>query len=76
MDLYQEMEDLITAADDVEWMPSSPASARPMPPGFPKLLTVVFLTCTPWNWVIVAPDEKDPVGFVNVTTGERHAVVW
>lgn len=75
-EVAKEMEALITAADDVEWMPSSPGAARPMPPGFPKMLTIVFLTCTPWNWVIVAPDETDRTGFVNVTTGERHAVVW
>jgi adenine deaminase len=37
------------------------------------------LTCTPWYWVLVAP-FTEPVncqsGFVNVQTGECHAVVW
>ncbi len=72
----KEMEALLDAADKVEWMPASPTSARPLPPGFPKYLTVVFLTCTPWRWVLVAPNDADPVGFVNVTNGNRHPVVW
>jgi adenine deaminase len=75
-DLAKEMEAFYTAADEVEWMPASPTSSRPMPPGFPKHLTLVFLTCTPWKWVLVAPNEKDPVGFVNVSNGQRHSVVW
>ena len=75
-EVAREIEDLLTAADAVEWMPPSPTSARPMPPGFPKYLTIVFLTCTPWNWVLVAPNDTDPIGFVNVTNGARHQVVW
>ncbi len=72
----REMENLLIAADAVEWMPASPTATRPLPPGFPKYLTVVFLTCTPWNWVLVAPNDADPVGFVNVTNGKRHSIVW
>jgi adenine deaminase len=71
-----EMEKLFAAADAVKWMPSSPTSTRPMAPGFPKYCSTVFLTCTPWNWVLVAPNDTDPVGLVNVATGARHAVVW
>jgi adenine deaminase len=71
-----EMEKLYDAGDKVKWMPASPTSNRPLPPGFPKYFATVFLTCTPWNWVLVAPNDIDPVGFVNVTNGERHPVVW
>ncbi|MFH1602044.1 MAG: adenine deaminase C-terminal domain-containing protein [Candidatus Shapirobacteria bacterium] len=33
------------------------------------------LTCQPWKWVLVAPFEDCPSGFVNVTTGECREVV-
>jgi len=75
-EVAREMEAMIAAADDMAWMPASPFATRAFPPGFPKYLTIAFLTCTPWKWVLVAPDEKDPVGFVNVATGARHPVVW
>ena len=71
-----ETEAMYEAADEMEWMPASPTATRPQPPGFPKMLTAAFLTCTPWKWVLVAPSDEDPVGFVNVTNGERHPVVW
>ena len=29
-----------------------------------------------WTWVLVAPCEQAPEGFLNVQTGEAHAVVW
>jgi adenine deaminase len=34
------------------------------------------LTCSPWTWVLVAPTPLAPEGFVNVSTGETHPVVW
>jgi adenine deaminase len=71
-----ETEKLYAAGDAMKWMPASPTSARPLPPGFPKYCSTVFLTCTPWKWVLVAPNDADPVGFVNVATGARHPVVW
>ena len=45
-------------------------------PGFPELLKFATLTCSPWRWVLVAPTEAVPEGFVNVQTGEQHKVVW
>jgi adenine deaminase len=33
------------------------------------------LTCQPWRWVLVAPFENCPSGFVNVTAGECRPVV-
>jgi adenine deaminase len=49
--------------------------------GIPTIVSQKFatLTCTPWQWVLVPPfadPVKCPSGFVNVTTGECHAVVW
>ncbi len=49
--------------------------------GIPTIIYQKFatLTCTPWKWVLVAPFTEPvdcPSGFVNVTTGECHAVVW
>ena len=34
------------------------------------------LTCTPWNWVLVAPWEDCRSGLRNVLTGECHDIVW
>jgi adenine deaminase len=34
------------------------------------------LTCAPWSWVLVAPCEQAPLGFINVQTGQAHPVVW
>ena len=45
-------------------------------PGFPERLIFATLTCAPWRWVLVAPCEQAPEGFVNVQTGETHPVVW
>jgi hypothetical protein len=45
-------------------------------PGFPERLAFATLTCSPWRWVLVAPSPLAPEGFVNVSTGETHPVVW
>ncbi|MFV8816328.1 adenine deaminase [Haliea sp. E17] len=62
-----EMEALFAAADEMEWIGA---------PGLPERMRFAFLTATPWKWQLVAPYEGNPGGFVNVTTGETHAVVW
>lgn len=62
-----EVENLHLAADDMEWMSS---------PGLPDRMRFAFLTASPWRWQLVAPYAGNPGGFVNVTTGETHAVVW
>jgi adenine deaminase len=72
----KETEAFADAADTLQWMPPPKENSRNLPPGFAKYLTAAFLTCSPWNWVIVAPNDEDPVGLVNVTTGERHPIVW
>ena len=71
-----ETEKFAEMADTLEWMPPPKENNRNLPHGFAKYLTAAFLTCSPWKWVLVAPSDEDPVGLVNVTTGERHPVVW
>jgi len=41
-----------------------------------EALCYAFLTCPPWNWTFMPPSENLPDGFVNVKTGETHAVIW
>ncbi|WP_211213618.1 adenine deaminase [Solimonas variicoloris] len=62
-----EMEALHEAADAMDWIGA---------PGLPERMRFAFLTASPWKWQLVAPYEGNPGGFVNVTTGETHAVVW
>lgn len=62
-----EMEALHTAADAMDWIGN---------PGLPDRMRFAFLTASPWKWQLVAPYDGNPVGFVNVTNGETHAVVW
>jgi adenine deaminase len=62
-----ELETLYAQADAMQWIGK---------PGLPRHLDKSFLTCTPWNWVLVAPYEGNPHGFVNVTNGAIHPVVW
>jgi adenine deaminase len=62
-----ELEALHDAADKLDWVSG---------PGLPDRLRFAFLTASPWKWQLVAPYEGNPVGFVNVATGETHAVVW
>ncbi|WP_317930060.1 adenine deaminase C-terminal domain-containing protein [Halioxenophilus sp. WMMB6] len=62
-----EVEALHDAADTLQWLTS---------PGLPDRMRFAFLTASPWKWQLVAPYEENPGGFVNVTTGETHPVVW
>lgn len=62
-----EVEALHAAADTMEWV---------MSPGLPDRMRFAFLTASPWKWQLVAPYEGNEGGFVNVTTGETHPVVW
>jgi adenine deaminase len=62
-----ELEALHSAADSLEWIGA---------PGLPDRLRFAFLTASPWKWQLVAPYPGNPVGFVNVSTGETHAVIW
>lgn len=62
-----EVEALHAAADNMEWINH---------PGLPDRMRFAFLTASPWKWQLVAPYEGNPGGFVNVTNGETHAVVW
>jgi Adenine deaminase len=74
--LAKEMEALEDAGDEIEWMPPSPTSSFPQPPGLPRNIIGAFITATPRTWVLVAPSDEDPIGLINVATGERHPVVW
>ncbi len=62
-----EVESMLDAADEMEWIGA---------PGLPERMRFAFLTASPWRWQLVAPYESNPVGFVNVTNGETHPVVW
>ena len=74
-DLHAEMQALYAAGEKVEWMFEPTFSPRWWP-GFPERLAFATLTCAPWRWVLVAPNERAPEGFVNVATGETHPIVW
>ena len=53
------------AADRMEWIGAVVSD-----------MIFAFLTASPWKWQLVAPYEGNPGGFVNVTTGETHPVIW
>jgi adenine deaminase len=74
-ELHAEMQALYRAGENIEWMYEPTFSTRWWP-GFPERLAFATLTCAPWRWVLVAPGDRAPDGFVNVTTGETHAIVW
>ena len=63
-----DIEAMYNAADEMEWHGETP--------GWPKRMIAAFLTASPWKWVLVAPYEGNPDGFVNLITGETHAVAW
>jgi adenine deaminase len=73
--LDAEMQHLYDEAKKVEWM-YEPTFRPRWYPGFPERLMFATLTCAPWTWVLVAPSDRAPDGFVNVQTGETHPVVW
>lgn len=62
-----DVEALMAAADNMEWIGAQ---------GLPERMRFAFLTASPWKWQLVAPYEGNPGGFVNVTTGNTHPVVW
>ncbi|MFT5794367.1 MAG: adenine deaminase [Saprospiraceae bacterium] len=62
-----EVEAMFDAADEMEWINA---------PGLPERMRFAFLTASPWKWQLVAPYEGNPGGFVNVTNGNTHPVVW
>ena len=74
-ELDAEMQEFYRAAEPMEWM-YEPSVTTVWKPGFPESLIFATLTCAPWRWVLVAPNARVPNGFVNVQTGELHAVVW
>ncbi len=73
--LDAEMQHLYAEAAHVDWM-FEPTFHPRWFPGFPERLIFATLTCAPWRWVLVAPCEQAPQGFVDVQTGETHPVVW
>jgi adenine deaminase len=70
-----EMDELYREAAKIEWLYEPTFSPRWFP-GFPERLQFATLTCAPWRWVLVAPTDAAPQGFVNVQTGASHPVVW
>ncbi len=73
--LDAEMQALYHAGAEIDWMYEPTFSPRWWP-GFPERLSFATLTCAPWRWVLVAPSDRAPEGFVNVATGETHPIVW
>ena len=74
-DLDAEMQALYAEGAKIDWMYEPTFSPRWFP-GFPERLAFATLTCAPWRWVIVAPSELAPEGFVNVAPGQTHPIVW
>jgi adenine deaminase len=74
-DFDADMKAFLARAEEVDWV-YAPAAMNRWKPGFPEFLIFATLTCSPWRWVLVAPSELCPEGFVNVQTGEMHKVVW
>ena len=83
-ELTAEMEAFDRALDEVEWF-GAPEYLGPFTPlvarahgdrHVVKAMIFAWLTCTPWKWVLVPPDEKNPTGLVNVTNGATHPIVW
>ncbi len=74
-DLDADMQALYAESEKVDWM-YEPSFHPRWGPGFPERLAFATLTCAPWRWVLVAPSDHAPQGFVNVATGETHPVVF
>jgi adenine deaminase len=74
-ELDADMQRFYRAAEKVDWM-YEPSANKNWIAGFPEHLIFATLTCAPWRWVLVAPHEKAPEGFVNVQTGQTHPIVW
>ena len=73
--LDAEMQALYAEGAKIDWMYEPTFSPRWFP-GFPERLAFATLTCAPWRWVLGAPSERAPQGFVNVATGQTHPIVW
>jgi adenine deaminase len=73
-ELDAEMQHLYREGEKVDWM--FEYSHPRWYAGFPERLIFATLTCAPWRWVLVAPCEEAPNGFINVQTGKTHPVVW
>jgi len=73
--LDAEMQAFYAEANRIDWLYEPTFSPRWFP-GFPERLQFATLTCAPWRWVLVAPMDAVPQGFVNVQTGQTHPVVW
>lgn len=69
------MQALYRTAEAVDWMHQQTFLNR-WYRGFPERLIFATPTCGPWRWVLVAPHERAPDGFVNVSTGETHPIMW
>lgn len=67
-EVADEIDRLYAAADALQWFGEDQ--------GWPRRMIFAFLTCSPWQWVMVAPYEGNPAGFVNVVTGATHPVAW
>jgi adenine deaminase len=74
-DLAAEMQHLYDQAATIDWLYEPTFHPRWFP-GFPERLMFATLTCAPWRWVLVAPSDHAPNGFVNVQTGAVHPIVW
>lgn len=74
-ELDKEMVELYRQGETIEWMYEPTFSPRWWP-GFPERLAFATLTCSPWRWVLVAPSPLAPDGFVNVSNGQTHPIVW
>lgn len=74
-ELDAEMQHLYAEGEKIDWMYEPTFSPRWFP-GFPERLAFATLTCAPWRWVLVAPTDEIPQGFVNVQTGQTHPIVW
>lgn len=74
-ELDKEMLELYRQGESIEWMYEPTFSPRWWP-GFPERLAFATLTCSPWRWVLVAPSPLAPDGFVNVSNGQTHPIVW
>jgi adenine deaminase len=74
-ELDAEMQRFYAVANAIDWI-YEPSAEQLWKPGFPEFLKFATLTCSPWRWVLVAPCERAPNGFVNVQTGETHPLVW
>ncbi|MBU0650215.1 amidohydrolase family protein [Patescibacteria group bacterium] len=78
LEVAEDFETFWNSAVGMSWLSSQPVeSPAYTSAGLSAAKSARFqtLTCQPWKWVLVAPFEDCPSGFVNVTTGECREVV-